>query len=722
MATQKESAWKNVSWKGLIAPLVTLLCLIFLTKQIIFANQQFLFRTETIAAPGEPAIVSYVVTGHFYSFIAIALLFSVSLIQTLRQWAHYFLSRKLVLSYILFGAVPIGTLCLIFIYGVRIWFGLSNALNVEKAMEMASRELESMVFNTMTAMVDTKPDSRRVNEMLQNMGQGSPVQRSFVDPNGLEVAVYLQTPKLPGQPLYMYLLGSRRRSDSPVFPDMIQEDANTEDFEYIIPTWYKGDSYFTNVVQRGDRIYLQHLRYLDYDDLGNRLVTQANIPIDEQFLSRLKEFLPVKVMLENKDGSNFVLTENENSKWYLQILLKPLASTWDIQTMNWTTGYFEYYGLIGFELEGSEIIGTMTRSGPMDLFHDSQKNLVFQLILFSTAMLVLTLALASIYGLYLISYITRSLNLIAEGHERVAESNLDYRLPYLGKDQLGAMGRSFNSMVSNIESLLKQVTEQQRYKEELRIARDIQMSLLPDLDTLKWCKQVTATCIPAREVGGDYFEVMRPEEDLLGVFIADVSGKGTSAAFFMAEAKGVLLAMQDHWNDPAELMLNMNHILHRALRNNVFISAAYFLLNTRTGQGKLVRAGHCPAFHVRPSGTIEDLSPPGMAIGIANNRVFGRILKLAEFQMEPGDKLILYTDGLDEMTFHNEMYGVNRLKKVLRENAGRNVVGLKEAILQDVLGFLSSGEQNDDLTLVVAGMTDQPLSEVAAMQERKRGK
>jgi serine phosphatase RsbU (regulator of sigma subunit) len=704
-------SWKNFSWKSALAPMVALLCLILLTKQILFSSQQFLFRTETITAPGEPAIVDYVVTGHFYVFVLVALLFSVSLIQTLRQWAHYFLSRKLVLSYLLFGAVPIGTLCLIFIYGVRIWFGLSNALNVEKAMEMASRELETMVFNTTTAVAATKAGPKQVSEMLQGLGTGSLSQRSFIDASGLEVSLYLQTPKLPGQPLFMYLLGSRRRSDSPVFPNVIREDRNTEDFEYIVPTWYKGQSSFTNIVTRGERIYLQHLRFVDYDTQGTRLVAQANIPIDEPFLARLKEFLPVKVNLESESQNYFISTENDNSKWYLQILLKPLASTWDIQTMNWATGYFEYYGLIGFELEGSEIIGTMTRSGPMDLFHDSEKNLVFQLILFSTGMLVLTLALASLYGLYLISYITRSLNLIADGHERVAETNLDFRLPYLGKDQLGAMGRSFNSMASNIESLLKQVMEQQRYKEELRIARDIQMSLLPDLEILKWCRQVTATCIPAREVGGDYYEVVRPKDDLLGVFIADVSGKGTSAAFFMAEAKGVLLAMKDHWDDPAELMLNMNEVLHRALRNNVFISAAYFLLDTRTGEGKLARAGHCPAFHVRPEGTIEDLSPPGMAIGIADNRVFGRILKIAEFKMEPGDKLILYTDGLDEMTFHNEMYGVNRLKKVLRENAGLDVTGLKESILQDVLGFLSSGEQNDDLTLVVAGMTDEALGD-----------
>ena len=82
----------------------------------------------------------------------------------------------------------------------------------------------------------------------------------------------------------------------------------------------------------------------------------------------------------------------------------------------------------------------------------------------------------------------------------------------------------------------------------------------------------------------------------------------------------------------------------------------------------------------------------------------GRIIKVAELEMEADDKIILYTDGLDEMTFHNEMYGIERLKQVLGDNATMDAYQLKDAILEDVLNFLSSGEQNDDLTLVVSGL------------------
>ena len=132
-------------------------------------------------------------------------------------------------------------------------------------------------------------------------------------------------------------------------------------------------------------------------------------------------------------------------------------------------------------------------------------------------------------------------------------------------------------------------------------------------------------------------------------------------------------------------------------------SAAYLLIDAEHGEAKLARAGHCPAFLVRENGEVHEVLPPGMAIGIAKNPIFGRILKIETFPMGPEDKVVLYTDGLDEMTFENQLYGLDRLKDVLHRNASQNVFQIKDAVLEDVQQFMGSAEQHDDLTLVVAG-------------------
>ena len=121
-------------------------------------------------------------------------------------------------------------------------------------------------------------------------------------------------------------------------------------------------------------------------------------------------------------------------------------------------------------------------------------------------------------------------------------------------DQLGELSVSFNSMTASIEDLLRQAAEKKRLEEELRIAREIQMSLLPQGPLEMPGLSVTALCVPAREVGGDYYDFFRLGDRQLGVLIADVSGKGTSAALYMAELKGLMLSLSQIHRSPRALL------------------------------------------------------------------------------------------------------------------------------------------------------------------------
>lgn len=688
--------FKNQAWKGFVSPVLMVLFGYLTLVTLMSPEPLYELIYATQKTQGQAPEVAYRALPRLFLSVASGLLFNIFFFLSLRQWARYYLNRKLFLSYLVFAIIPIITTTMIFSEMVRTGFGLYSVKSVEKTLDQFARELEECVTRihnelqlSFESQMTEDEIAQFVNEVRKKeLPRFSGIDECFID-------VYYLTPKFPGAPRQMASI--YRESETEQTDTFVSEDSRP--FERIYPTWMRRR--FTDIISRDGSLYLCHISMVDLGDNGSYLVV-ASMPTNIGFLNKLREAENARISLVSEDGT--ISSDRSEGKWYLRLLLRIFSSTWDIQVLDWQTGYYDHYGKMRFDIEPSLLSEITGRGGALNIFHSEEKEHVLKIIIGVALFLLLGEFIAIIYGISLVSYITRSLNIIATGHERIGQSQLNYRLPYLGKDQIGSMGRSFNSMVDNIQSLVQQVLEQQRFKEELRIARDIQMSLLTDVAALKWVDGIAATCIPAREVGGDYYEILNVESGEVGIFIADVSGKGTSAAFYMAELKGVLLALTHLWNDPHALMLKMNEILFRALKSNVFISGAYLLIDPATGRGRLARAGHCPAYHVKSDGTVHELAPPGMAIGIAKNQVFGRIIKVADLEMEADDKIILYTDGLDEMTFHNEMYGIDRLKEVLSNNAALDAYSLKDQILEDVLNFLSSGEQNDDLTLVVSGL------------------
>ena len=147
------------------------------------------------------------------------------------------------------------------------------------------------------------------------------------------------------------------------------------------------------------------------------------------------------------------------------------------------------------------------------------------------------------------------------GTERVRRGDFSHRIRVTTQDQLGELAGSFNAMTDSIADLLKQAKEKRRLEEELRIAREIQMSLLPSGPLTFPGLAITAMCRPAREVGGDYYEFLPLGDHRLGVLVADVSGKGTSAAFYMAELKGLILSLSQIYQSPKQLLMEVNRIL-----------------------------------------------------------------------------------------------------------------------------------------------------------------
>jgi HAMP domain-containing protein len=201
-------------------------------------------------------------------------------------------------------------------------------------------------------------------------------------------------------------------------------------------------------------------------------------------------------------------------------------------------------------------------SSPQPTLAGSPLGTVFVLFLVFIASLFIIIQLVALtMGVALARSITGAVHELFTGTERVRQGDFTHRIAVKAQDQLGELAMSFNTMTESIEHLLQTEAEKKRLEEELRIAREIQMSLLPRAAVSIPGLEVTALCIPAREVGGDYYDYFPLGDGRVAILVADVSGKGTSAALYMAELKGLLLSLAQRYDSPRELLIEVNRIL-----------------------------------------------------------------------------------------------------------------------------------------------------------------
>jgi phosphoserine phosphatase RsbU/P len=303
--------------------------------------------------------------------------------------------------------------------------------------------------------------------------------------------------------------------------------------------------------------------------------------------------------------------------------------------------------------------------------------------------------------------ITGSVHALFQGTERLRLGDLGHRIPIRSRDQLGELAESFNAMSANIETLLEQAAEKRRLEEELRIAREIQMSLLPRHAAPMPGITLAALCVPAREVGGDYYDFFVLGPRRLGMLVADVAGKGTSAALYMAELKGLMLSLSQIHESPRRLLIEVNRIIAANLDSRSFITMTYAVVDLERRTLTYARAGHTPLVHRTASAPPQArlVAPSGMVVGLQLDGMEHRFAELLEEVTVPlvdGDVFLLYTDGLSEaMNADGDLFSEERLRVLVEEHGGLGSDGLRERIVRDVEAHVATADPHDDMTLIV---------------------
>jgi serine phosphatase RsbU (regulator of sigma subunit) len=254
---------------------------------------------------------------------------------------------------------------------------------------------------------------------------------------------------------------------------------------------------------------------------------------------------------------------------------------------------------------------------------------------------------------------------------------------------------------SRLRRFMEEELKRQRLEEEMKIGRQMQINLLPDQCPTIEGWDLAATYRPAREVGGDLYDFII-QDDVAKQFqfvIADVTGKGVPAALFMASARTAFRAESQNGRTPGEILSRTNQLIFRDVKSPLFLSAFFAILDTQTGQVSFANGGHEPPFwYQHKSDTLVRVPGAGMLLGAFE----GVRYEEQQIELEPGDFLVFFTDGVTEARNKlGEFYGEDLLGNVINSFEGGSAFTLLHLILRDIASFVGDTPAADDLTLVV---------------------
>lgn len=254
-----------------------------------------------------------------------------------------------------------------------------------------------------------------------------------------------------------------------------------------------------------------------------------------------------------------------------------------------------------------------------------------------------------------------------------------------------------------VPEYIQELAQEERIKQELQIARKVQQSFLPVSTPEFRGLEIAAVCKPAYETGGDYYDFIELDDDRLAVTIGDVSGKGIQAAFYMTFTKGVLHALCNDFQSTIDVLSKTNTLFRRNADKGTFISLIFGVVDLKNSLFRFSRAGHNPVlYYSSAQQKLHEYTPLGIGLGMADKEVFAKNTREKSIQLEKGDILIMFTDGVVEAVNSNDsFYGDARLHKLISANCHLSPEDLLAVIMKDLERFSDGANQHDDMTMLI---------------------
>lgn len=362
-----------------------------------------------------------------------------------------------------------------------------------------------------------------------------------------------------------------------------------------------------------------------------------------------------------------------------------------------------------------KIIAMLCVEKPMTRLENARNSYVLHVILWTLGAIVLFIL---VYTVILRRSVIKPILTVTDEAKHFAENNTpsESLSAIKQKDEIGILARAVEKMEADIveytENLTAITAEKERVNTELSVATRIQANMLPSIfPAFPERKEfdIFATMNPAKEVGGDFYDFFMVDERHLAIVMADVSGKGVPAALFMVIGKTLIKDHTQPGKDLGEVFTEVNELLCESNSEGLFITAFEGVLDLVSGEFRFVNAGHEIPYICRKGGKFE---PHKIRAGFVLAGMEGMRFKCGETQLNVGDKIFQYTDGVTEATnADNELYGMDRLTEILVENSALSPSELLPKIKEDIDGFVGKAPQFDDITMLCleykAGMEDE---------------
>lgn len=331
-----------------------------------------------------------------------------------------------------------------------------------------------------------------------------------------------------------------------------------------------------------------------------------------------------------------------------------------------------------------------------ELFHDGIRHLHEMLLL----LLISSLIIVALLYWVLKRNINQPLAKLTEMAQEIGQGNLNSQIRLDKPQELAQLASVLNQMTQDIKGHIMRVTqithEKEKIESELAIARTIQDSALPKDFPKNDCFELQASMTPAREVGGDFYDFFPIDDRHYAFVMADVSGKGITAALYMMSAKTIIKNMLQAGYPLVEAAAKMNKGLYDNNARGMFVTTFIGILDKTTGRVEYINAGHCPPLHKTKTGYDYIKVVRNMMLGVMPTYTY----EIGHFVLKPHDRLFLYTDGVTEaQTKDEKLYGPDRLQKVLNQKDG-SVADTLKRVHKGITHFTKGAAQSDDITMM----------------------
>jgi sigma-B regulation protein RsbU (phosphoserine phosphatase) len=480
----------------------------------------------------------------------------------------------------------------------------------------------------------------------------------------------------------------------------------------------QGADSFTGLVQRGKELHLVGMR--EAESPRGRHFIELSVPVTTDFLEELAPDLgPIDVTLaetvEGADSARAAVRIGKNDYRAVYHVLTRKRAMPAPQSWPWLDPVVEGFSQLSATYLNVDRV--QERSHPVFAFFKARRSQlnhrifsslgdlsnakVFELQLIAVGFLVIELA-ALVIGVVLTRAITRTISDLSRATQAVQEGNFAARVPVERRDQLGMLGESFNSMTNSISRLINEQKQLQRLENEISIAREVQDQLFPRHLPHVEGVEIEAICKAARSVSGDYYDFIQLTPTQIAIAIADISGKGISAALLMASLQAALrsqlLTPGNENISTAELVKRLNLHLVRNTGDDRFATFFLAIFDTASRKLRYTNAGHLPGFCLS-NGKAIYLHEGGIVLGVLEEYPF-----VQDTVDVPREAVIIgYSDGLIEPeNDYGEQFGISRLEAAaqrVRQGTARKIA---ESLMTAAEEWSSSPEQADDMTVIVA--------------------